>query len=223
MDKFQQAYWRGFLKAAGAPSVSPTVPPPVTATNTPSVTATNTPPTPTNLFSRPVMRNVPRSPLPPVTPPEDVYNMIKRHEGFVPTNYLDHLGNPTIGYGSTNPKLLRAGRITEPQAAAELTNKVDAVRSNVQSVVGTDEFNSLPPQGQSSLIDLGYQTGSLSKWPRLTKAVKENDLYEAADEIEDSTVNNQTPNRNSERIRLMLQALQQRRPDLYSQTNTPID
>lgn len=61
--------------------------------------------------------------------------LIKEFEGFVGHVYDDGFGNPTIGYGETDPKILKKykGGISEPEAAALLAVRVkefmDAVHS----------------------------------------------------------------------------------------------
>ena len=138
--------------------------------------------------------------------PLDPANVIKDNEGFRPTNYLDTLKKPTIGYGSRNPAWLAKGQITEPEAATELTNHLNGVTGNLQSVIGTNRFNSFPNKAQVALQDLGYQTGDIAKWPKLVGNAQTNNFAGMAQEIEHSKVNSQTPDRNSRRIQMMMEA-----------------
>jgi GH24 family phage-related lysozyme (muramidase) len=198
MTKLARAFLIGFLKAAG---LSPAVAPGATAA---------TPTANSNLLAHPVTKMpsgqiVPRTnstqslqhPA-PATP--DIYSRIKQNEGFRPSVYNDTLGKATIGYGSTDPRLLKMKHITEPVAAQSLTNHVNQVMQNTADTLGTQTWDKTPVPIQDSLIDLGYQTG---KWPKLTDAVRHGDYNQAINEMTNSKVNSQTPERNAQRVKII--------------------
>ena len=129
----------------------------------------------------------------------DIYAKLKQQEGFRSNTYNDTLGHKTIGYGSTDPNLLRLGHVTEPMAASALTNKVHSVDAEVAKLVG-DRWGTTPQPIKDSVDNLGYQTGSLTKWPNLLQSLRSGDYATTAKEMQNSLVNKQTPGRNAGRI-----------------------
>jgi GH24 family phage-related lysozyme (muramidase) len=236
MTNIERAYLNGFIKAAGLGLVIAGLSQPAgsqTTAATPTSSFSqklNTPAPSTSSLSgtfgqrmqstpQPItgVPNVPTQPpttaqpsqpaQPSISKPKlDIFSILKKHEGFRPTSYLDHLGHNTVGYGSTNQQLLSKGTISEPEAAGELTNHVNKVIANLRTRIGTNTFNNLPDQAKVSLEDLGYQTGDIGKWPHLLKDVQAGNFTNAANDIQNSLVNSQTPGRNAERINWMRQA-----------------
>lgn len=207
MTNIERAYLIGFIKAAG---LSPASVPGATAAtptaNSSSLTQsvpkiTSSPVTPKMITNPTTPKFTPR-PRTPIAPP-DIYTRIKQNEGFRSNVYNDSLDKATIGYGSTDPKLLKMKSISEPAAAKSLTNHVNQVMQNTANSLGTAAWDRTPLPIQDSLVDLGYQTGSLSKWPKLTEAVQQQDYQTAIQELINSKVQTQTPNRNAQRIKLI--------------------
>ena len=50
--------------------------------------------------------------------------LLKKYEGFKDTVYLDGKGIPTIGYGFTDPALVKRGTISQADADARLLKEV---------------------------------------------------------------------------------------------------
>jgi GH24 family phage-related lysozyme (muramidase) len=148
----------------------------------------------------------PVSTAPRVASSPDIYARLKQEEGFRSEPYNDTLGHKTIGYGSTDPKMLQLGKVTEPEAASALTNKVNNVDASIGKLVGNN-WGSTPQPVKDSVVDLGYQTGSLTKWPKLLESLKANNYENTAKEMQNSLVNQQTPERNAGRISLIEQFL----------------
>jgi lysozyme len=58
--------------------------------------------------------------------------MIKMFEGFSPGTYLDAVGVPTIGYGTTDPDIAIIGaKITEAEAEVLLSKHLDEIENSL--------------------------------------------------------------------------------------------
>lgn len=67
---------------------------------------------------------------------QDTMDFLKYHEGFNDVVYKDGNGIPTIGYGFTDPSLVKKGRISEKAAQARLRQEVitrDAFLKNLKN------------------------------------------------------------------------------------------
>ena len=121
---------------------------------------------------------------------------IKEHEGYRGSTYLDHLGNPTIGYGTLEPismaeatVLLRSRLL---QKEKELNDRSEIFRQSNSEV-------------KYILLNMAYQMGTtgLLKFKRTFKHIENHDYILASLEMLDSTWAIQTPNRARELSGLM--------------------
>jgi lysozyme len=88
--------------------------------------------------------------------------LIKKHEGFVPTVYSDPAGLPTIGYGTylNTPELISeytGTTITEEEATALL---VDHVRAKVEPVINAYVDVDINQNQYNALASFIYNLGS---------------------------------------------------------------
>lgn len=113
---------------------------------------------------------------------------IKKHEGFRGEQYLDHLGNPTIGYGILLPL---AEKEAEMLLQYRLANAIMELQDNKPEIVR------MPQAVQDALGEMAYQLGvpSLLKFVKMWKALKDEDYVLASKEALDSKWAVQTPNR----------------------------
>ena len=88
--------------------------------------------------------------------------LIKKHEGFVPTVYLDPAGLPTIGYGIylSTPELVSMyeGRTISEEQATELL--IDHLRVNVEPVIKDAVKVNLNQNQFDALASFIYNLGS---------------------------------------------------------------
>lgn len=121
---------------------------------------------------------------------EDIKNMIKRHEGFVPHPYKDSLGLWTIGYGH----LIGDGKSLPPEWNRPITKAEGEVlfeedyahhRKAAEKIPG---FSRMNEKGQGALTDLTFNMGPswFRKWPKLQESLKAGDTEAAASNLESS-------------------------------------
>jgi lysozyme len=112
---------------------------------------------------------------------------IKKEEGFRGYQYDDHLGNPTIGYGTLLP-------LTEQEAELLLNHRLNIFVSNVKSSL----YNlNIKDEAWTILYHMAYQigVGGLLKFKNMIKALENQDYKTASKEMLDSKWAIQTPNR----------------------------
>lgn len=99
--------------------------------------------------------------------PPELFDQLKRDEGFRQFPYLDSLGILTIGYGRN---LVSKG-IDKSEASYLLSNDIDQVWS--QCLVSIPSFKSLDPVRQSVLASMAFNLGirGLLKFRRMLEAI----------------------------------------------------
>lgn len=127
----------------------------------------------------------------------DLREQLKRHEGWVPHAYQDHLGFWTIGFGRLIDKN-RGGRITEEEGEMLLSNdinqKVDELRRHLPW------FDRLPPRKKQALANMAFQLGvqGLLRFERTLAAVELGEYAQAQKFALQSKWARQTPKRAQE-------------------------
>lgn len=112
---------------------------------------------------------------------------IKREEGYRGYQYDDHLGNPTIGYGTLLP-------LSEEEAELILNHRLNRFISNVKSSLYDLDIKD---EAWEILFHMAYQmgVGGLLKFKNMIKALRDQDYKTASIEMLDSRWAKQTPNR----------------------------
>jgi lysozyme len=106
----------------------------------------------------------------------EIKAMIRRHEGFKPYVYKDSLGNLTIGYGH----LLAPGS-PMPRMALEIVFEDDFKKAVAAfDVLGLAHIKRA---ARAVVIDMLFNMGSLSGWPRFLAALKAGNYELAALEM----------------------------------------
>ena len=113
---------------------------------------------------------------------------IKESEGFRGEQYLDHLGNPTIGFGTLLP-------INQEEAELllqiRLSKMIDELVNHKPFVIYLQEDK------QEVLYEMAYQLGvpKLLQFKRMWEALQGKNYEEASKEMLNSKWASQTPNR----------------------------
>lgn len=81
--------------------------------------------------------------------------MIKFYEGFYAETYTCPAGHLTIGYGFTEPDLVKMGTISEAEAEEILDNKMRATERSVETIVSVP----LSPAQKCALVSFAYNCG----------------------------------------------------------------
>lgn len=112
---------------------------------------------------------------------------IKEDEGFRGQPYLDHLGNPTIGYGTLLP-------LSKAESVLLLRHRLLSKENELMLV---PVFRQANIEVRSILLNMAYQMGvkGVLKFKKMVKALEDHDYEEAAKEMLDSTWAAQTPKR----------------------------
>lgn len=120
----------------------------------------------------------------------DVYELLKRHEGFSQTVYRCTANRQTIGYGRN------LDDVGISRSEAEFLLKNDIARA-LASVSAQPFWRNLDEVRQAVLIDMCVNLGwgGLSKFARMLTAVSAGQFPKAADEMLDSIWAKQVPNR----------------------------
>ena len=151
-----------------------------------------------------------------MTPREFYIKRLETEEGFSAQQYKDHLGYPTIGYGTLLPlqedeqSQLNCG--PEPEQLRErdcqwlLAHR--AAHAWDEAGDAFDWFNSVPASVRAAVGDLSYQLGlpRLKKFRKTLAALKFCRWEVAAVELFDSRYAIQTPKRAERNRWLILQA-----------------
>lgn len=119
---------------------------------------------------------------------QDLMEVVKEQESFVPNIYQDPAGGPAIGYGHR----LQAGEVfkrplTEPQAEGLLLEDIDKrieLTSGYWDKHHKTPFHSLPDDAKSILVDFVYNLGvtGLDKYKNLRRAIDKGDWNKIAKE-----------------------------------------
>lgn len=120
---------------------------------------------------------------------KDVIMGVKENEGFIGKEYKDHLGFPTIGYGTKLP-------LTEEEAELLLTHRLSIMEKELQTA--KPFIVNLPSEAIAILMDMMYQMGvpNLLKFKRMWAALYNRDYSIASLEMLDSAwAKQQTPSR----------------------------
>jgi GH24 family phage-related lysozyme (muramidase) len=80
--------------------------------------------------------------------------LLKKHEGFRDTVYLDGNGIPTIGYGFTDPELVKKGKITQKEADARLTKEIATRYKTLKDTL--PNFEKLSDDSKAALISYHF-------------------------------------------------------------------
>jgi len=110
---------------------------------------------------------------------QELINDIKRDEGFEPMPYNDHLGYPTIGYGTKLP-------IDDKEAELLLVKRLGETYDELRKRAGI--FDDLPEEVQNILLNMAYNLGvpRLMGFKRMWAALGRRDYITAAKEMRDS-------------------------------------
>ena len=117
--------------------------------------------------------------------------------------YKDHLGNWTIGYGTTHidGRPVQPGdTISEAEAQSELQTDIDTAVNAASRNVGN--YDSLSPDLQNALAEQAYQLGGggQAQFRKMIDAIERGDYDAAILEAQDSLWANQTPARVAELV-----------------------
>lgn len=125
---------------------------------------------------------------------DDLKDSLKRHEGFDPGAYQDHLGWWTIGYGRLIDKR-RGGGLSQQEAEYLLDNDIEARITALSQRI--EWFQRLPPRKKLALANMAYQLGvnGVLGFRRMLAALKRGDWSAAQREALDSRWAKQTPSR----------------------------
>lgn len=114
---------------------------------------------------------------------------VKQEEGFVGYEYKDHLGKPTIGYGTLLP-------LTKTEAELLLNSRLDKFKSQIKSSL---YLLDIEDEAWEILYHMSYQlgVGGVLKFKKMIKALENQDYVEASKQMRDSLWFKQTPQRAS--------------------------
>ena len=82
--------------------------------------------------------------------------LLKKYEGFKDTVYLDGKGIPTIGYGFTDPVLIKKGTISQADADARLLKEVRNRQKSLRDTLGAEKWDSLSDDSKAALTSYHY-------------------------------------------------------------------
>lgn len=118
----------------------------------------------------------------------ELIQQIKEHEGFRGSPYDDHLGYPTIGYGTKLP-------LSEVEATLLLKHRLSDMSEELFSKKPT--VLGYPAEIKEVLLEMSYQMGvpNVLKFRKMFYALDKGAYEAAADEMIDSRWYKQTPNR----------------------------
>lgn len=112
---------------------------------------------------------------------KDLLQYLKSKEGFKSNVYLDSGGVPTIGYGFTDPEIIKKGSITEEEATELLKKDIEHRRQKLSHQIKT--WDQLSTNQQNALISYGFNVG-VSNWkktqPKLLNALNEGNFKHAS-------------------------------------------
>lgn len=126
-----------------------------------------------------------------------ITNDLKRHEGFRPHVYQDHLGYWTIGYGRMVDKS-KGGGISKEEAEYLLANDISEVTAALNKTI--DGFVMMPRGVRRALINMAFQMGvnGVLKFKKTIFLLEAHQYEQAATEALNSKWARQTPGRAEE-------------------------
>ena len=122
--------------------------------------------------------------------------------------YKDVKGVPTIGYGCTDPELVKKGKITETEAQEALKKEVQNVYDALEKKFGKD-WKVMDDFQQAALISLYYNVGINKTFDKLQKNIKAHDWKAVAKEFLD--IDNITVKQNGKDVKKKVAGLTARR------------
>ena len=106
---------------------------------------------------------------------------LKDKEKFKSEVYTDSGGVKTIGYGFTDPEIVKIGKLTEQEASQLLEKDIETRRNKLKSQIVT--WDKLNQNQQDALISYGFNVG-VENWkrtqPKLLAALNEERFNEAS-------------------------------------------
>lgn len=117
----------------------------------------------------------------PEKPTKNLLQYLKNKEKFVSHVYRDSGGIETIGYGFTDPEIIKRGKLTEQEASDLLVKDIeDRQRQLAQQIKTWDKLNQ---NQKDALTSYGFNVG-VGNWsktqPRLLSALNEERFKDAA-------------------------------------------
>lgn len=125
---------------------------------------------------------------------------LKRHEGYIPYEYKDHLGFSTIGFGRLIQKGM--GGITEAEAQYLLMNDVSRVMKEAE---GFEWFKGLNEPRKAVIVNMLFNLGltRFNNFLKMKQALAEGDHLTASREMIDSRWARQVKGRATELAKQM--------------------
>ena len=122
----------------------------------------------------------------------ELRDQLKRHEGWVPHAYRDHLGFWTIGYGRLIDPA-RGGGLSLDEGEYLLRNDIEGRIATLRSRLAW--FDRLPDRKKQALTNMAFQLGvnGLLGFRRMLHALQNRQWSEARREALDSRWAKQTP------------------------------
>ena len=126
-------------------------------------------------------------------------NQIKKHEGYSSKVYLDHLGNPTVGWGHMD-KSMKVGDVYPKDKLEKFFQK-----DYNQAVAAAERFigqTPIPAAKKDIIVNMAFNLGEtgLNKFKKMKAAVRNQDWDTAAAEMKDSKWYGQVGNRSRELV-----------------------
>ena len=117
----------------------------------------------------------------PKKPAKDLLQYLKDKERFVSHVYRDSGGVETIGYGFTDPEIVKRGKLTEQEASNLLEKDIENRRQQLSQQIKT--WDKLNQNQQDALISYGFNVG-VGNWaktqPKLLAALNEERFKDAS-------------------------------------------
>jgi lysozyme len=130
---------------------------------------------------------------------DKIREMIKEHEGFSSTPYMDTEGNLTIGYGRN----LEGKGVSQHEAEYLLNGDINDCLYDLMMIFG--RFYDFPEDVQHVLVDMRFNLGpgGFRSFKLMISALKDWQFEEAAKEMKDSKWYEQVPNRAKKLVKMM--------------------
>lgn len=115
---------------------------------------------------------------------DDASNFVATQEGKVVKNgyhvpYKCQANKRTIGYGETDPKIVKMGKLTESQARSLLKIRMKQHERKALKLINPKMWAKMHPKQKMAVLSLSYNMGSLTPCKKLRKYLNEGN-YEAA-------------------------------------------
>lgn len=111
-------------------------------------------------------------------------DFITQYEGFEPEVYQKNGDVPTIGYGTTDPKWIKKGRITKQQGRQAMQEYLTAARPVIRKYI--KNYDRLPDSAKIVVDDIFYNIGegNLRKSPKFLNAINSGNWNEAVRQMD---------------------------------------